>query len=103
MRHRKGGKIRRQADDMRQIEWAEKFGAKRMTCVNRMGQWRLSAWRRNEAWALDGAMKLERTTSQLKWSLSVTAHEAERTTVRCEDGRAGGRRNGVRDLDGGAQ
>jgi hypothetical protein len=48
-------------------------------------------------------MKLERTTSQLKWSLSVTAHEAERTTVRCEDGRAGGRRNGVRDLDGGAQ
>ena len=47
-------------------------------------------------------MKLERTTSQLKWSLSVTAHEAKRTTVRCEDGRAGGRRNGVHDLDGGA-
>jgi hypothetical protein len=36
-------------------------------------------------------MKLERTTAQLKWSLSASmAHEAERTTVRCEDGRAGG-------------
>ncbi len=46
-------------------------------------------------------MKLERTTAQVKWSLSAsTAHEAERTTVRCEDGRAGERRNGVRDLDG---
>jgi hypothetical protein len=51
----------------------------------------LSAWRRNEALALDGAMKLECTTAQLKWSLSaLMAHEAERTTVRCEDGRAGG-------------
>ena len=46
-------------------------------------------------------MKLERTKAQVKWSLSAsTAHEAERTTVRCKDGRAGGRRNGVRDLDG---
>ena len=36
-------------------------------------------------------MKLERTTAQLKWSLSASmAHEAERTPVRCEDGRAGG-------------
>jgi hypothetical protein len=51
----------------------------------------LSAWRRNEALALDGVMKLEFTTAQLKWSLSASmAHEAERTTVRCEDGRAGG-------------
>jgi len=51
----------------------------------------LSAWRRNEALALDGAMKLGCTTAQLKWSLSASmAHEAERTTVRCEDGRAGG-------------
>jgi len=51
----------------------------------------LSAWRRNEALALDGAMKLECTTAQLKWSLSASmVHEAERTTVRCEDGRAGG-------------
>ena len=51
----------------------------------------MSAWRRNEALALDGAMKLECTTAQLKWSLSASmAHEAERTTVRCEDGRAGG-------------
>ena len=48
-------------------------------------------------------MKLERTTAQVKWSLSAsTAHEAERTTVRCEDGHAGGRRNGVRDPNGGA-
>ena len=35
-------------------------------------------------------MKLERTTAQVKWSLSAsTAHEAERTTVRC-DALAGG-------------
>jgi hypothetical protein len=51
----------------------------------------LSAWRRNEALALDGAMKLECTTAQLKWSLSASmAHEAERTRVQCKDGRAGG-------------
>jgi len=35
-------------------------------------------------------MKLERTTAQVKWSLSAsTAHEAKHTTVRC-DALAGG-------------
>jgi hypothetical protein len=32
-----GGKIRRQADDMCQIEWAEKFDAKRTTYVKKNG------------------------------------------------------------------
>jgi hypothetical protein len=31
--NRMGGKIPRQADDMRQIEWVEKFDAKRTTSV----------------------------------------------------------------------